>query len=265
VRNPDVAKISFTGSTAVGKTILREAADTVKRVTLELGGKSPHIVLDDADFDKAAAFAFGAVFRNNGQACIAGSRLLVPALRLEEMKAALLRALPSWKVGDPREEDTAIGPLVSERQYARVQEYIRKGLAEGAELLAGGEGHPQGLESGWFVKPTIFVNVKNEMTVAQDEIFGPVLCVIAYETEEDAIRIANDTVYGLQGWVSTSSPSRGLAVAERLEAGAVMVNENFDMLDEAGIPMGGFKQSGIGREFGAYGLEEYLEPQAVFV
>ncbi|MDR1163198.1 MAG: aldehyde dehydrogenase family protein [Candidatus Accumulibacter sp.] len=265
VRNPLIAKFSFTGSTAVGKSILRGAADTVKRVTLELGGKSPHIVLDDADFDKAAAFALEAAFRNNGQACIAGSRLLVPEPRLKEMEAALLRALPSWKVGNTREEDTRIGPLVNEKQYARVQEYILKGRAEGAELLAGGPGHPSGLESGWFVKPTIFVKVENRMTIAREEIFGPVLCVIPYKTEEEAVRIANDTTYGLQGWISASDPARGLAVAERIEAGAVMINKSFDMLDEAGVPMGGFKQSGLGREFGVFGLEEYLEPQAVFV
>jgi aldehyde dehydrogenase (NAD+) len=264
-RHPDVSKISFTGSTAVGKAVMRGAADTVKRVTLELGGKSPHIILDDADFDKAAAFALEAAFRNNGQACIAGSRLLVPAHRLEDMKNALLRALPAWNVGNPQEEDTAVGPVVSEKQYSRVQEYIQKGIAEGADLLAGGEGHPQGLESGWYVKPTIFVNVDNDMTIAREEIFGPVLCVITYKTEEDAVRIANDTIYGLQGWISTSDPARGRDIAERIEAGAVMVNKTFDLLDEAGIPAGGFKQSGIGREFGSYGLEEYLEPQAVFV
>ncbi|MDR1367286.1 MAG: aldehyde dehydrogenase family protein [Candidatus Accumulibacter sp.] len=264
-RHPDISKISFTGSTAVGKAVMRGAADTVKRVTLELGGKSPHIVLDDADFDKAAVFALEAAFRNNGQACIAGSRLLVPAHRLEEMKNALLRALPAWKVGNPQEEGTAIGPVVNEKQYSRVQEYIQMGISEGADLLAGGKGYPQGLESGWFVKPTIFVNVDNDMTIAREEIFGPVLCVIAYKTEEDAIRIANDTIYGLQGWVSTSDLSRGRDIAERIEAGAVMVNKTFDLLDEAGIPAGGFKQSGIGREFGSYGLEEYLEPQAVLI
>jgi aldehyde dehydrogenase (NAD+) len=265
IRNPDVAKISFTGSTAVGKSVMRSAADTVKRVTLELGGKSPHIILDDADFDKAASFALDAAFRNNGQACIAGSRVLVPEHRLDDLKAALLRALPGWKVGNPKDAGTAIGPVITEKQYARVQEYIRLGLAEGAELLAGGEGHPQGLECGWFVRPTIFVNVSNNMTIAREEIFGPVMCVITYKTEKEAIRIANDTIYGLQGWVSTSNADHGRKIAECIEAGAVMVNKSFDLLDEAGIPAGGFKQSGIGREFGVYGLEEYLEPQAVFI
>ncbi|AWI09801.1 aldehyde dehydrogenase family protein [Ereboglobus luteus] len=263
-RNPDVAKISFTGSTSTGKTVMCEAAATIKRVTLELGGKSPHIVLDDADADKAAVFALEAVFRNNGQACIAGSRLLIPAHRLEEMKAALLRALPAWKVGNPNQADTVIGPLVNEIQYNRVQEYIRKGITEGAKLLAGGEGHPNGLDAGWFAKPTIFTNVNNDMTIAREEIFGPVLCVITYKTEDDAVRIANDTIYGLQGWISTSNSEHGREIAGRIEAGAVMVNESFDLLDEAGIPAGGVKQSGVGREFGIYGLEEYLEPQAVF-
>jgi aldehyde dehydrogenase (NAD+) len=264
-RHPDVAKISFTGSTATGRTIMHGAAETFKRLTLELGGKSPHIVLDDADPDKAAQFALEAAFRNNGQACIAGSRLLVPEHQLETIKQALLRALPDWKVGRPEEEQTRIGPAVNEQQYLKVQSYIRKGLEEGAQLLAGGEGCPEGLESGWFTRPTIFVNVTNQMQIARDEIFGPVLSVITYRTEEEAVEIANDTPYGLQGWVSTSDPARGQRVADQIVAGAVMVNKTFDMLDEAGIPAGGFKQSGIGREFGVYGLEAYLEPQALFV
>jgi aldehyde dehydrogenase (NAD+) len=262
--NPDVAKVSFTGSTVVGKSVMRNAADTMKRVTLELGGKSAHIVLDDANIDQAVSFALTAGFMNNGQACIAGTRILVPEHKLEAVKAAFLKAVPSWKVGNPAEDDTVLGPLVTEKQYNRVQGYIRKGIEEGAEILIGGEGQPAGLEAGFFAQPTIFVNVTNDMTIAREEIFGPVLSVITYKTEEDAIGIANDSPYGLQGWISTGDPQRGHSIADRVEAGVLMVNQVFDMFDEAGAPAGGFKQSGIGREFGTYGLEAYLEPQAVF-
>lgn len=262
--HPDIAKVSFTGSTAVGKSVMRNAAGTVKRVTLELGGKSAHILLDDADLEKAVPFALTTGFMNNGQACIAGTRVLVPAHRLEEAKAAFRKAMPNFKVGNPSDKDTVIGPMVSEKQFNRVQSYIRKGIEEGAEILIGGEGHPAGLESGYFVKPTIFVNVTNDMTIAREEIFGPVLSVITYKTEEEAIRIANDSIYGLQGWISTADERRGKAVADRIEAGIIMVNQMYDLYDEAGVPAGGFKQSGIGREFGVYGIEEYLQTQAVF-
>ncbi|TBU98354.1 aldehyde dehydrogenase family protein [Stutzerimonas kirkiae] len=263
-RHPEVAKVSFTGSTTVGKAVMRNAAETVKRVTLELGGKSAHIVLDDADADAAAAFALSAAFMNNGQACIAGTRLLVPEHRLAEMKAALLKASSQWKVGDPADDGSALGPLANARQFDRVQGYIRRGIEEGATLLLGGEGHPPGLEAGYFARPTIFVDVRNDMTIAREEIFGPVLSVIAYRTEDEAVEIANDSIYGLQGWISTGDPMRGKAIAERIEAGAVMVNRIFDLFDEAGVPAGGFKQSGIGREFGVYGLSEYLGTRAVF-
>lgn len=262
--HPDVAKVSFTGSTAVGKAIMRNAAETMKRVTLELGGKSAHIILEDADLRQAIPFALDVGFRNNGQACIAGSRLLVPESRKDEIQAALLREVQRWKVGKPTEVDTQLGPLVSDKQYERVQAYIRKGIEEGAQILAGGTGKPEGLESGNFVKPTIFVNVTNDMTIAREEIFGPVLSVITYATEQEAIAIANDSVYGLQGWISTGDPEHGHAVANRIEAGMVMVNRAFDVLDEAGPPAGGFKQSGIGREMGVYGIEEYLEEQSIF-
>lgn len=262
--HPDIAKVSFTGSTAVGKSVMRNAAETVKRVTLELGGKSAHIFLDDADLATAIPFSLAAGFMNNGQACIAGTRILVPEYRLEEVKAAFLKAVPDFIVGNPTDKDTAIGPLVSEQQYLRVQSYIRKGIEEGAEILIGGEGHPEGLESGYFVKPTIFVNAANDMMIAREEIFGPVLTVITYKTEEEAIRIANDSVYGLQGWISTTDEKRGKEVADRIEAGIVMVNQMYDLYDDAGVPAGGFKQSGIGREFGVYGIEEYLQTQAVF-
>ena len=182
-------------------------AATMKRVTLELGGKSPNILLDDAELEKAIPTALGIAFLNSGQACVAGTRLLVPKSRLDAVKRAIVDAMPAFPVGDPADPKTAVGPMVTQKQYERVQSYIRKGIEEGAEVLVGGEGHPQGLEAGYFVKPTVFVNVKNDMTIAQEEIFGPVLCVITYETEEDAIRIANDTSYGLHAFVSGTDVS----------------------------------------------------------
>src|SRR5579863_769472 len=179
VRNPGVAKISFTGSVGVGKSIMRDGAETMKRVTLELGGKSPTILLDDAVLDQAIPSALVIAFMNSGQACAAGTRLLVPKSRLDQVKRAILSAMPAFPVGDPADPKTGVGPMVSQRQYDQIQSYIRKGIEQGAELLIGGEGHPEGFEAGYFVKPTVFVNVKNNMTIAQEEIFGPVLCVIA--------------------------------------------------------------------------------------
>jgi aldehyde dehydrogenase (NAD+) len=262
--HPDVAKISFTGSTVVGKTIMRNAADTMKRVTLELGGKSATILLDDADLAKAIPFALTSGFMNSGQACIAGTRLMVPESRFEEIKEALLAAVPTFKVGDPSEPGVAIGPMVTEKQYNRVQNYIRIGIEQGAELLTGGEGHPEGLESGYFVKPTVFVGVTNDMTIAQEEIFGPVISVISYRSEEEAIELANDSAYGLFAYVTTADPERGKRVADRIESGGVFVNDLFDFYDNPRVPIGGFKQSGFGREFGLEGIEEYLETHAVF-
>lgn len=264
-RHKDVAKISFTGSTNVGRDLMRVAADRVTRITLELGGKSAHIILPDADLAKAAAFALQVGFQNNGQACIAGSRILVPQASMAAFEAVLIAELPNWKVGRPTEADTKLGPLVSARQYERVQSYIEKGMKEGARLIAGGPGAPDGLEDGFFVRPTIFGDVSNDMTIAREEIFGPVLCIIPYTDEADAVRIANDSIFGLQCWISTSDPESGRAIADRIEAGMVMVNRPFDLLNDGGAPAGGFKQSGIGREFGTYGIEEYLELQSVFI
>src|ERR1700740_1283754 len=181
VRNPDVAKISFTGSVGVGKSIMRDGAATMKRVTLELGGKSPNVLLDDADLKKAIPAAFVIAFLNSGQACAAGTRLLVPESRFDEVKRAIVDASSAFPVGNPADPKTAVGPMVTQKQYERVQSYIHKGIEEGAEVLVGGEGHPAGFEAGFFVKPTVFVNVKNNMAIAQEEIFGPVLCVIAYD------------------------------------------------------------------------------------
>jgi len=260
VRSPDVAKISFTGSVAVGKTIMRDGAATMKRVTLELGGKSPNILLDDADLKKAIPNALVIGFLNSGQACAAGTRLLVPKKRLDEVKQAIIETMPAFPVGDPADPKTAVGPMVTQKQYERVQSYIRKGIEEGAEVLVGGEGHPKGLEAGYFVKPTVFVHVKNDMTIAREEIFGPVLSVIAYETEEDAIRIANDTDFGLHAFVSGTDPQRARRVASQLLAGRVAIN---GMLDDQQAPFGGFKHSGVGREFGTFGIEAFLEAKAI--
>ncbi len=258
--HPDIAKISFTGSTSVGKAIQRAGADTLKRVTLELGGKSPTVVLNDADFTVALPLAVKAGFQNSGQACIAGTRILVPEHRLDEAIALARAAVEAVKVGDPRDPATEIGPMVSRRQWERVQGYIRLGLEEGALLVAGGEGLPSGLDAGFFVRPTLFADVRNNMRVAREEIFGPVLCILGYRDEEDAIEIANDTVYGLQALVLSGSDEHARTVAARLQAGRVLIN---GLHHEPMAPFGGFKQSGIGREFGVFGLEAYLEPKSV--
>ena len=260
VRNPDVAKISFTGSVAVGQKIMRDGAATMKRVTLELGGKSPTILLDDAALDQAIPTALTIAFLNSGQACAAGTRLLVPRSRLDAAKRTLREAMRAFTVGDPADPRTAIGPMVSQKQYERVQDYIRKGLEEGAEVLVGGEGHPEGLEAGYYVKPTVFVGVSNDMAIAQEEIFGPVLGVIAYDTEEEAIGIANDSQYGLHACVIGTDLQRARRVASQIRAGRVVIN---GMTDDAQAPWGGFKYSGIGREYGRYGIEAFLETRAI--
>jgi aldehyde dehydrogenase (NAD+) len=260
VRNPDVAKISFTGSVAVGQQIMRDGAATMKRVTLELGGKSPTILLDDAALDKTIPSALILAFMNSGQACAAGTRLLVPKSRLDEVKQAIKNEMRNYTVGDPADPTITVGPMVSQKQYERVESYIRKGIDEGAEVLVGGEGHPKGLEAGFFVKPTVFVNVKNDMTIAQEEIFGPVLSVIAYDSEDEAIRIANDSKYGLHSAVLGTDLDRARRVASQLRAGRVVINT---MTDDPQAPWGGFKYSGVGREYGKYGIEAFLEPKAI--
>jgi aldehyde dehydrogenase (NAD+) len=239
---------------------MRDGAATMKRVTLELGGKSPNILLDDAPFDRAIPASLGIAFLNSGQACAAGTRLLVPNSRLDAVKRAIVEAIRLFPVGDPADPKTAIGPMVSERPYDRVQSYIRKGIEEGAEVLVGGEGRPKGLEAGFFVKPTVFVNVTNDMTIAREEIFGPVLSVIAYDTEGDAIRIANDTDFGLHAFVNGADLGRARRVASRIRAGRVAIN---GMHDDQQAPFGGFKHSGVGREFGTFGIEAFLEPRAI--
>jgi aldehyde dehydrogenase (NAD+) len=260
VRNPDVAKISFTGSVAVGQSIMRDGAATMKRVTLELGGKSPSILLDDAAFEQAIPSALVLAFMNSGQACAAGTRLLVPKSRLDEVKRAIRDEMRAFTVGDPADPKTAVGPMVSQNQYERVQSYIRNGIEEGAEVLVGGEGHPAGFEAGYFVKPTVFVNVKNDMTIAQEEIFGPVLCVISYDSEDEAIRIANDSKYGLHSCVLGTDLHRARRVASQIRAGRVVIN---GMTDDPQAPWGGFKYSGFGREYGQYGIEAFVETRAI--
>jgi aldehyde dehydrogenase (NAD+) len=257
--HPGVRKVTFTGSTPVGRTILRTAADSFKRVTLELGGKSPSVILDDADLDEVIPQVLAAGFINSGQACIAGTRILAPRSRLAEIHARLVEAIGTFKVGGPDDPDARIGPLVIAKQWERVQGYIQLGLEEDATLLAGGPGRPEGLERGWFVRPTLFA-ATNQMRIAREEIFGPVLCVIPYADEDEAIAIANDTDYGLHGYVFGADPHKARAVAGRIEAGRVSIN---GAPHEPLAPFGGVKQSGIGREFGSFGLESFLEPQAI--
>ena len=260
VRNPNVAKISFTGSVGVGEAIMRDGAATMKRVTLELGGKSPTILLDDAVFDQAISSALVLAFMNSGQACAAGTRLLVPKSRFDEARRGIHEAMRNITAGDPADPKTVVGPMVSQKQYERVQAYIRKGIEEGAEVLVGGEGHPEGLEAGYFVKPTVFVNVTNDMAIAQEEIFGPVLSVITYDSEDEAIRIANDSKYGLHAAVLGTDLQRARRVASQIRAGRVVIN---NMTDDPQAPWGGFKYSGTGREYGQYGIEAYLETRAI--
>jgi len=259
-RNPGIAKVSFTGSTQVGKIIAKGAVDSMKRVTLELGGKSPNVILDDAVLEEAIPTAVIAAFLNSGQACAAATRLLVPAAQLETVNNIVKATVANMKVGNPAEPDTAIGPMVSTKQFERVQDYIRIGQEEGATLLIGGNGKPAGLEAGNYTKATVFTNVKNSMRIAQEEIFGPVLSIIPYKDEAEAIEIANDTIYGLAAYVASSNEERAQNVASQIDAGRICIN---GLSHDSKAPFGGFKQSGIGREYGIFGLEEYLEPKAI--
>lgn len=253
----DVDMISFTGSEQVGVQIQKDAADTVKRVGLELGGKSAWIVLDDAAMAANVAGATGGMMGNSGQTCSAGSRLLVPAARMDEAIAAAAEAANGVTVGDPQ-GNFAMGPVVSKSQYNIIQDYIQKGLDEGAKLIAGGLGRPEGIDKGWFVKPTVFVG-NNDMVIAREEIFGPVLVIIGYENEDDAVRIANDSQFGLGGYVSGEDADKCRAVARRMRTGAVWINGGFDFH----APFGGYKRSGNGREWGEHGFAEYLEIKAI--
>jgi acyl-CoA reductase-like NAD-dependent aldehyde dehydrogenase len=258
--HPGIDMISFTGSTRAGKRVAEVASATVKRVALELGGKSPNVILDDADLMKAVPDGLGKCFLNSGQTCSALTRMLVPRERLAEAEQIAAGALPHFAVGDPLQPGHTMGPLVSEAQRERVRDYIRKGREEGAKVVAGGEDPPEGLGEGYFVQPTIFSEVTPEMTIAQEEIFGPVLVLMPYDDEEDAVRIANDTVYGLAGGVWSGDEGRARRVARRIRTGQVEINgAAFNPL----APFGGFKQSGHGRELGKFGLEEFLETKAI--
>src|SRR5699024_1635473 len=257
--HPDIDFVSFTGSDGVGQTVMEKAAKTIKKVALELGGKSPVVVLEDADMNKAAKAALSNIAMNTGQVCSAGTRVLVPRKLKEQFEEAVLNNLKKFPVGDPQGE-VFTGPLVSQKQWDTVQGYIEKGISEGATLLTGGTGKPEGLDKGYFAKPTVFTDVKNDMVIAQEEIFGPVSCVIYYDTLDEAIEIANDTEFGLSGYVVGEDSEALQKVALGIRAGQITVN---NAPQDFGAPFGGFKKSGIGREWGLYGIEEYLEPKAI--
>ncbi|RKP52494.1 aldehyde dehydrogenase family protein [Trinickia fusca] len=254
--HPSVDMVSFTGSTRAGKRVAELAAASVKRVALELGGKSASVILDDADFATAVKTTVGACYLNSGQTCSAHTRMLVPESRYEEARALAKEAAEAYVAGDPRDDATRLGPLASAVQRDRVLGYIERGIAEGAELVTGGPGMPQGLTKGFFVKPTVFGRVPPQSTIAQEEIFGPVLSIITYTDEEEAIRIANDSIYGLGGAVWGGDDERATRVARRIRTGQIDINGGTWNME---APFGGFKQSGYGRENGKYGLEEYLE------
>jgi aldehyde dehydrogenase (NAD+) len=259
--HPDIAMVSFTGSTRAGVAVATAAAPSVKRVTQELGGKSANIILGDADLANAVKEGVQTCFRNSGQSCNAPTRMLVPRSKMVEAIEVARQVADGTKVGDPFAEGTHLGPLVSQLQFEKVQGLITKGIEEGATLVAGGPGRPDGLTKGYFVKPTVFANVHNDMTIAREEIFGPVLCIIPYENEDDAVQIANDTPYGLSGFVTSGDIQRARRVAKRIRAGNVHINGA--RVDFGGC-FGGYKQSGNGREWGEAGLEEFLELKAVF-
>ncbi len=258
--HPGIDMMSFTGSTRAGVAVAKASADTVKRVAQELGGKSANIILDDADLQKAVVGGVMTMMSNSGQSCNAPSRMFVPAAKQEQAAQIAKATAEKVKVGNPFDESTTMGPVVSEAQFNKIQGLIKKGIDEGATLVTGGLGRPEGLNRGYYVRPTIFSNVTNDMTIAREEIFGPVLCILPYKTEEEAIRMANDTVYGLSGYVQSGDINHARKVASQLRTGNVHLNG-------AGVdlnaPFGGYKQSGTGREWGEFGFEEFLEVKAV--
>ena len=258
-RHPDVDMVSITGSTRAGVAVAKAAADTIKRVHQELGGKSPNIIFDDADFEEAVARGVRGAYTNCGQACKAPSRMLVPHDRMDEAAAIAARTADAIKVGMPDDPASELGPVVNRNQYTRIQSLIESGMEQGARLAAGGPGLPEGLNRGYFIRPTVFSHVTQDMAIAREEIFGPVLSIIGFADEEDAIRIANDTEYGLAAYVQTPDAAKAKRTARRLRAGMVYINEaDWD----ATAPFGGFKQSGNGREHGEFGLSDFLEIKA---
>jgi aldehyde dehydrogenase (NAD+) len=260
-RHPGIDMVSFTGSTRAGIQVAKAAADTVKRVAQELGGKSPNIILDDADFVKAVTHGARTCFNNSGQSCNAPTRLLVPAGRKAEVVDIARRIAEETLVGDPRSEGTTIGPVVSATQFDKIQGLIEAGIREGATLVTGGPGRPAGLNKGYYVRPTVFADVTNDMTIAREEIFGPVLSILTYRDEDEAVAIANDTVYGLSSYVTSADPERAKKIARRIRAGMVHIN---GARGDHAAAFGGYKQSGNGREWGRYGFEEFLEVKSMF-
>lgn len=258
--HPKVRMMSFTGSGPTGSKIMEKAATDFKKVSLELGGKSPYIVLEDVDIKEAAKATTGKVINNTGQVCTAGTRVLIPNQIKDAFLAELKAQFSQVRVGNPREEGTQVGPIISKKQFDQVQNYINKGIEEGAELFYGGPGKPDGLKKGYFARPTIFINVDNHMTIAQEEIFGPVMSVITYNDLDEAIEIANDTKYGLAGYVIGNDKETLRKVARSIEAGTVEINEAGRKPD---LPFGGYKQSGLGREWGDYGIDEFLEVKSI--
>jgi aldehyde dehydrogenase (NAD+) len=258
--HPGIDMISFTGSTRAGIDVAQRAAVTVKRVSQELGGKSPNIILEDADLQKAVTGGVAHVFNNSGQSCNAPTRMLVPKSKMNDVIAIAKAVAEKTKAGDPRAADTNIGPVVNAGQWEKIQALIKKGIEEGATLVAGGPGRPEGVDKGYYVRPTVFANVTNDMTIAREEIFGPVISIMGYQSEDEAVRIANDTPYGLAGYVSAGSIERARKVARQIRAGNVNLN---GLPNERTAPFGGYKQSGNGREWGKFGLEEYLEVKAI--
>ena len=258
--HPGIDMISFTGSTRAGIDVAKRAANTVKRVSQELGGKSPNIILDDADLQKAVTGGTAHVFNNSGQSCNAPTRMIVPAAKMKEAAAIAKAVADKTKAGDPKAADTNIGPVVNRTQWDKIQALIKKGIDEGATLVAGGPGLPEGVNKGFYVRPTVFADVTNDMTIAREEIFGPVLAILGAKDEAEAVKIANDTPYGLAGYVTAGSVERARKVARQIRAGNVNLN---GLPNERAAPFGGFKQSGNGREWGKYGLEEYLEAKAI--
>ncbi|MBE9538884.1 MAG: aldehyde dehydrogenase family protein [Proteobacteria bacterium] len=259
-KHPDVDMMSFTGSTRAGTLVAQNAAPTVKRVAQELGGKSPNIILEDVDLEAAVTRGVMHMYNNTGQSCNAPSRMLVPAAKLAEAEAIAAKVSESVVVGDPTAEATTMGPVVSEVQFNKIQGLIQAGIDEGAKVVTGGVGLPEGIDKGYFIKPTVFSGVNNDMTIAREEIFGPVLVMIPYDTEEEAIRVANDTPYGLAGYVQGNNLEETRAVAARIRAGNIHINGADGTF---GVPFGGFKQSGNGREWGAHGFTDFLEIKAV--